>query len=77
MRKRPKEGRRLRAVGSFFIYSCASASAVCAEHRDKEDILADRDLITARKGKTMTKHMNGDREVQRDLEENENCAPWR
>jgi hypothetical protein len=29
--------------------------------------LADCDLTTARKGKTMTKHMTGDREVERDL----------
>jgi hypothetical protein len=29
--------------------------------------LADCDLTTARKGKTMTKHMPGDSEVERDL----------
>jgi hypothetical protein len=29
--------------------------------------LADRDLTTARKGKTMTKHMTGDSEVERHL----------
>jgi hypothetical protein len=33
----------------------------------QEEILADRDLTTARKGKTMTKHMTGDSEVERDL----------
>ena len=30
-------------------------------------ILADGDLTTARKEKTMTKHMTGDSEVERDL----------
>jgi hypothetical protein len=39
---------------------------MCAEH-SREDILADFDLTTARKGKTMTKHMTGDSEVERDL----------
>ena len=29
--------------------------------------MADFDLTTARKGKTMTKHMTGDSEVERDL----------
>jgi hypothetical protein len=39
---------------------------MCAEH-SQEKILADFDLTTARKGKTMTKHMTGDSEVERDL----------
>jgi hypothetical protein len=33
----------------------------------QEEILAGCDLTTARKGKTMTKHMTGDSEVERDL----------
>ena len=37
-----------------------------AEH-SPEEILADCDLTTARKGKTMTKHTTGDGEVERDL----------
>ena len=36
-----------------------------AEH--PEQILANCDLTTARKRKTMTKHMTGDSEVERDL----------
>ena len=39
---------------------------MCAEH-SQEEILADFDLTTARKGKTMTKQMTGDSEVERDL----------
>jgi len=39
--------------------------------------LADCHLTTARKGKTMTKHMTGDSEVERDIRENENSAPGR
>ena len=39
---------------------------VRAEH-SHEEILADCDLTTARKGKTMTKPMTGDSEVERDL----------
>ena len=38
----------------------------CAEH-SQEEILADCDLTTAGKGKTMTKHMIRDSEVGRDL----------
>jgi hypothetical protein len=56
---------------------CAwSPSAGCAEH-SQEEILADHDLTTARKGKTMTKHMTGDSEVERDRQENENKRPRR
>ncbi len=39
---------------------------MCAEHC-QEKILADFDLATAPKGKTMTKHMTGDSDVERDL----------
>jgi hypothetical protein len=38
----------------------------CAEH-SQEEILADCDLTTARRRKTMTKHMTGDSGVERDL----------
>jgi len=41
----------------------------------QEEILTDSDLAPARKEKTMTKHRTGDREVERDLRENENSAP--
>jgi hypothetical protein len=41
-------------------------SAGCAEH-SQEEILADCDLTTARKGKTLTKHMTGDSEVERKV----------
>ena len=51
-----------------------SASAGCVKHY-QEEILAGCDLTTARKGKTMTKHMTGDSEVERALRENENSAP--
>ena len=37
--------------------------------------MADCDLTTARKEKTMTKHRTGDSEVERGLRENENSAP--
>ena len=47
-----------------------------AEH-SQEEILADCDLTTARKGKTMTKHMTGDNEVERNLRENEKQRPRR
>jgi len=46
--------------------NCASASAGCVEHGQKE-ILVDCSLTTAWKGKAMTKHMTGDSEVERDL----------
>jgi len=37
--------------------------------------LADCDLTTARKGKTMTRHRTGDHEIECDLRENDNSAP--
>ena len=37
--------------------------------------MADCDLTTARKGKTMTKHMTGDSEVERDLRKIKTAAP--
>ena len=37
--------------------------------------MADCDLTTARKGKTMTSYRTGDHEVERDLMENDNSAP--
>jgi predicted dithiol-disulfide oxidoreductase (DUF899 family) len=39
---------------------------MCAEH-SQEEIVVDFDLATARKGKTITKHITGDSEVERDL----------
>jgi hypothetical protein len=57
---------------ALFHRSCASASAGYTEH-SPEEISADCDLTTARKGKTITKHMTGDSEVERDLRKMKRC----